>query len=315
MTFTKATKRAAKLRLAIAGPSGGGKTYSSLAIGTALAEMEGGRVAFVDTEHGSASKYADIFDFDVLEMTAPFHPDRFVQALQDAAAAGYPVVILDSLSHAWNGPGGLLEIVDEIAKRQRSSANTFSAWKDATPIQNRLVEALLSTQVHIIAAMRAKQEYVIEQEERNGRIVNVPKKLGMAPVQRDSFEYEFDVFGEMDMQNNLIVSKTRCPALAGRVIAKPGRELAETLRAWLSDGAPAVDLDAEPRPTISDRISALIAKFADPAVELTAGQRKIVKIATSVAHAKDAHPAHLAEALDRLEKIDQEVSSLNGASA
>ena len=129
--FKQAVKHESKLRLAIAGPSGSGKTYTALAMAAAL----GGPVAVVDTEHGSASKYADLFAFDVLEMEAPFHPDRFIQAIREAAAAGYKTIILDSLSHAWNGQGGLLELVEDAQKRMKN-ANSFAAWRDVTPIQN-----------------------------------------------------------------------------------------------------------------------------------------------------------------------------------
>lgn len=233
--FQKAVKHEARLRLALAGPSGSGKTYTALALATHI----GQRVAVVDTEHGSASKYADLFEFDVVNFEAPFHPDNFVDAIQAAAAAGYDVLVLDSLSHAWSGPGGLLEIVDQIAKRMKTT-NSFAAWKDATPIQNRLVEAILSAPIHIIATMRSKQEYALEQDS-NGR--TRVRKVGMAPVQRDSFEYEFDVYLDMDIDNNAIVGKTRCPALTGKVINRPGAELAETLRDWLQ-GAPA----PEPQP-------------------------------------------------------------------
>lgn len=234
--FTKAVKHEAKLRLAIAGPSGSGKTYSALAIASSLAGD--GRIAVVDTEHGSAAKYADIFNFDVLEMTAPYHPDRFAEAIREASQAGYSVVILDSLSHAWNGAGGLLDIVESISRRMKT-ANSFAAWKDATPIQNAFIEAIVSAPLHIIATMRSKQEYVLEAVERNGRTVTQPKKVGMAPVQRDGFEYEFDVFFDMDIDNNAIVSKTRCPSLAGQVIQKPGGQVATVLKDWLS-GVPAV---------------------------------------------------------------------------
>ena len=229
--FKQAVKHESKLRLAISGPSGSGKTYTGLTVATALAN--GRPVAVIDTEHGSASKYADLFAFDVLNLSAPFHPDRFVDAILDARAAGYAVVVIDSLTHAWNGQGGLLEIVDEIARRMKS-ANTFAAWKDATPIQNRLIEAIVSSDIHIIATMRSKQEYVLEQVERNGRTTTQPRKVGMAPVQRDGMEYEFDVYLDMDIDNTAIVAKTRCPALAGRAIQKPGKELADTLREWLT---------------------------------------------------------------------------------
>ena len=102
--FQKAVKQEAKLRLAIAGPAGSGKTYTGLSIAQSLAN--GGKIAVLDTEHGSASKYADLFDFDVMEMDPPFHPDRFAAAIREAQGAGYKVIVLDSLSHAWNGTGG-----------------------------------------------------------------------------------------------------------------------------------------------------------------------------------------------------------------
>jgi DNA polymerase III delta prime subunit len=235
--FKKAVKREAKLRLAIAGPSGSGKTYTALAIAQAF----GGSVAVVDTEHGSASKYADLFGFDVLEMEAPFHPDRFIQAIREAAAAGYTTIVLDSLSHAWNGQGGLLELVEDAQKRMKTS-NSFAAWKDVTPIQNRFIEGIVSAPIHVIATMRSKQEYVQEKDDRTGR--TTVRKVGMAPVQRDGFEYEFDVFLDMDINNNAIVSKTRCPALTGKVFTKPGGDVANILMDWLH-GAPA-PVNAQP---------------------------------------------------------------------
>lgn len=227
--FTKAVKHDAKLRLAIAGPSGSGKTYTSLAIATAL----GGPIAVVDTEHGSASKYADLFQFDVLELHAPYHPDKYIEAIQNAAFVGYKVVILDSMTQAWNGEGGILELVEQAGKRQRTP-NGYTAWADVTPIQNRLIEAIVSTKIHIIATMRSKQEYVQEKDDRGKSVI---RKVGMAPIQRDGFEYEFDIFFDMDVENNAIVSKTRCPELTGKVIAKPGKQVAAILSKWLN-GAP-----------------------------------------------------------------------------
>lgn len=227
--FQKAIKQEAKLRLAIAGPSGSGKTYTALSIGTHL----GSKIAVVDTEHGSASKYADKFQFDVLNMDAPFHPDRFIQAINEAKSAGYDVIILDSLSHAWNGSGGLLEVVDNIAARM-NRPNTFAAWKEGTPIYNRLIDAILQADIHVIATMRSKQDYVLEVNE-NGK--QAPKKVGMAPVQREGFEYEFDVVMTMDADNLGIVTKSRCSEIAGGVYRKPGADVAGILKSWLT-GAP-----------------------------------------------------------------------------
>lgn len=236
--FQRAVKFESRLRLAIAGPSGSGKTYTSLAIATAL----GGRIALVDTEHGSASKYADLFDFDVLNLDAPFHPDRFVDAIRAAQAAGYQVLILDSLSHAWSGPGGVLEMKEQFAKLRQY--NDYTAWGPAGDLQNRLVQAIVRSDLHVIATMRSKTSYAMDEVIEDGKKRTKVTKQGMAPIQRDGFEYEFDVFIDMDIDNNAIVTKTRCPELNGRVFKKPGADVAEILSAWLK-GQPA----PEPPPT------------------------------------------------------------------
>ncbi len=256
--FQKAVKHESKLRLAIAGPSGSGKTYTALAVGSQL--VPGGRIALIDTEHGSASKYADLFAFDVLELHAPFHPDRFVEAIKDAGKAGYDVLIIDSLTHAWNGEGGLLDVVEEIARRMKTT-NTFAAWKDATPIQNRMIEAIVGAPLHVIGTMRSKQEYVLETVDKGGRTITVPRKVGMAPEQRNNMEYEFDVYLDMDIENNGIVQKTRCPALTGRVLPKPGADLAGVLREWLS-GEPAPD------PRLAAMQANTLPAFADAAYRI-----------------------------------------------
>lgn len=233
--FKKAVKEETKLRLAIAGPSGSGKTYSALSVGTAL-----GRAAVLDTEHGSASKYADIFDFDVVNLAPPYHPDRFIEAIKAAGAAGYDVIILDGISPAWSGAGGILEIVDREA--QRMKGNSYAAWGKGTPIHNTLIEAIVSAPIHVICTMRSKQEYVLV--ERNGK--STPQKMGMSPVQRGDIEYEFDVYLDMDIENNAVVGKTRCPALQGAVIPRPGAQLAAVLSEWLA-GAPPQPRGAEPQ--------------------------------------------------------------------
>lgn len=224
--FQKAVKQEAKLRLAIAGVSGGGKTFTALTIAQTLSG--GGKVAVVDTEHGSASKYADQFDFDVMNIEPPFHPKRFLEAIKEAEQAGYSVVILDSLSHAWNGTGGILDIVDQAATRLKG--NSYAAWKEGTPIYNDLIDGIIRSDVHVIATMRSKQEYAQSTDESGKKKV---EKLGMSPIQRDGFEYEFDVVFNMDSDNTAIVTKTRCPALANSVIRKPNREVAEILTNWL----------------------------------------------------------------------------------
>jgi KaiC/GvpD/RAD55 family RecA-like ATPase len=236
--FKKATKTQSKLRMALYGVSGSGKTYSALAIAKGL----GGKVALIDTERGSASKYADLYDFDVLDMQPPYSPARYAEAIKAAEKEGYDILIIDSLTHAWSGEGGALQMVDNAAKRS-SSGNSYTAWRDVTPEHNRLIDAILQSTCHIIATMRSKAEYVLEEDSRGKK---VPRKKAMAPIQRDGMEYEFDVVAEMDTDNNMIVQKTRCPALSGQVFAKPNGAVSDALKAWLVSGAPPATATTEP---------------------------------------------------------------------
>ena len=232
MGFVKATKRQSKLRAAFVGIAGSGKTYSALAIGTKL----GVRVALIDTERGSASKYAGKFDFDVLELEV-FAPEHYVKAIHEAEAAGYDVVIIDSLSHAWTGIGGALEMKDKASMRQ--GENSFTAWRHVTPEHNKLVEAMLQCRAHLLVTMRQKTEYVIEENERGKK---TPRKIGMKPEQRDGLDYEFDLVGSINQDHAFVIEKSRLDEYApvGDVIVKPGEQLANRIKAWLEDGAPPV---------------------------------------------------------------------------
>lgn len=225
--FKPATKAQAKLRLALIGPAGAGKTYTALAIASTL----GKRVAVLDTERGSASKYADLFTFDTVTPET-FAPHVYQDVIKAAEAAGYDVLIIDSLSHAWSGKGGALEMVDDASKRQRSG-NTFSAWRDVTPAHNGMVDSIVSARLHIIATMRSKMEYV-QEKDANGK--TVVRKVGLQPVQRDGLEYEFDVVADLTTDNDMIIGKTRCSALKDRIFHQAGADVAAILNEWLSSG-------------------------------------------------------------------------------
>lgn len=227
LTFTKATKKQARARIAFEGPSGSGKTYTSLVTARAL----GQRIALIDTEHRSASLYADEFEFDTLPLDS-YDPQLLIQALAVAAAAGYDVVVIDSLSHFWMGVDGMLEQVDRAAKRS-SGGNTFGGWKDMAPVERRMLEAMLAFPGHVIATLRQKTEWVIEENERGKK---VPKKIGLKAIQRDGLEYEFTIVGDLNHDNELIVTKSRCKSLAGAVIRKPDEEFGRTILNWLEDG-------------------------------------------------------------------------------
>lgn len=221
--FKKATKTQIKLRLALSGPSGSGKTFSALAIASNL----GQRTAVIDTERGSASRYADLFEFDVLELES-FHPTKYIQAIKAAEIAGYEVVIIDSLSHAWIGKDGELDLVER-------AKNSFTAWKDVRPLERALIDAMLGCRSHLIATMRTKTEWVVEQNEKGKA---EPRKVGTAPLQTQGIEYEFDVAGELNLQNTLTITKSRCPALSGQMFVHPGKEIADALHQWLDSGIP-----------------------------------------------------------------------------
>ena len=225
--FQKATRKQAYLRLALTGPSGAGKTYSALLLAKGL----GGNIAFIDTEHGSGSLYSDLVDFDVVSLEAPFSPERYIEAIDAAIEEGYGVLIIDSITHEWNGKGGILEIVDTVTKASNSK-NSYFAWGEATPRHNAFIEKILQSPIHVIAAMRSKQDFILT--EVRGK--QVPKKVGLAPIQREGMEYEFTSVLDLTQGSNLAtVSKDRTriwgidPFL---VTEEDGQKLIE----WLNSG-------------------------------------------------------------------------------
>ena len=226
--FVKAQKFGGKVRMSIAGPSGSGKTYTALSIAQAL----GGRVAVIDSERGTASKYADRFNFDVLALNPPYSVERYIAAIN--AAKGYDVLVIDSLSHAWAGPGGVLEYVDNRSAAYHGS--TFGAWADGTKLQNKLVDNLLSVPGHLIVTMRSKVTYTPDKDEKGKPII---RKLGMQPIQRDGLEYEFDVKSSLLLPDHiLVIEETRCPGLDGKMFERTdGKDVAEILLNWLSGEA------------------------------------------------------------------------------
>lgn len=235
LQFKKAQRKGIFARIAIDGPTGAGKTYSALAIATGMLGESGKRIAVIDTERSSSDRYADVFDFDKMDLET-HAPDTYVEALKTVDSDIYGVVVVDSLSHAWIGRDGALEQVDKAAARSQSG-NKFTAWRDVTPMHNRLIDALLSLQAHLIVTMRSKMEYVLEEDERGKK---VPRKVGMAPQMREGVEYELDIVGDMDLENRLVITKTRASFLNRSVINKPGAELGRQILAWCGHVEPTV---------------------------------------------------------------------------
>lgn len=228
----KAVRTGQKARVALSGPSGSGKTWTALEAAQALADGQG--VLVIDTERGSASLYADEFDFDTIDWSPPYDPRELADVIAENDQ-NYGCIVIDSLTHYWEGEGGTRDIVDAAASRARG--NSFAGWKEGTPAQNDMVASLLQARCHVIATMRSKTEYVLETDSRGKQ---VPKKVGMAPIQRAGIEYEFTVTADLDIEHTLLVDKTRCRALSGRMY-KQGHthEMAATLAEWLASAEPA----------------------------------------------------------------------------
>lgn len=232
----KATRSQLKARVALDGPSGAGKTFTAIEWGTVL--QGDGRTLVIDTEHGSAEWYSDRWDYDVITWAPPYDPVDLAATILEAADT-YEVLVVDSLSHFWEGEGGTLDIVDAAA--QRAQGNSFAGWKVGTPALRHLMDTILQAKTHVIATMRSKMEYVLEEDSRGKK---VPRKVGLAPVMRQGIEYEFTLIGELDLEHRLVVSKSRCSALAD-VVVQPGQAAtaAATFLAWLSDGEDTISED------------------------------------------------------------------------
>lgn len=244
MLIRKAERKKAKLRLGISAPSGAGKTYSSLLIAYGITG-DWSKVGLIDTENGSGDLYAHLGEYMVLTLEAPYTPDRYIQAIKAFEEAGAEVIIIDSLSHAWAGEGGILDIQAAITAASKSG-NSYTAWREVTPKHNALVNTILQSKCHIIATMRAKTEYVMEEDERGKK---TPKKVGLAPIQRDGMEYEFTIMLDISHQHYASASKDRTGMFDGKAF-KPSVETGKQLKEWLETG---VDVEQR-RKEILDRV-------------------------------------------------------------
>lgn len=236
MKFAKAMRKKAKLRLALTGPSGSGKTYGALEIAKGL----GGKTALIDTEKGSASLYSDRFNFDVLELDPPFTPERFIEAIGVAQEAGYDNLIIDSITHEWSGTGGCLELLDVLAK-SKYRGNTWSAWSEITPRHNAFLDAILRSDLHIIATMRSKTE-TAQVDKGNGK--KGVDKLGMKSEQRDGVEYEFTTVLDLNHETHTaMASKDRTGLFSNAEVTQLNELTGKKLMDWLNDGRTKAEID------------------------------------------------------------------------
>lgn len=228
--FRKAQRKQAKLKIGISAPSGAGKTYSALLMAYGMCgDWE--KIAVIDTENGSAELYSHLGGYSVCQITPPFTPKKYIAAINEAVEAGFEVLIIDSLSHAWNGEGGLLDMQDKAAKASKSG-NSFTAWREITPEHNKLVDAVLQSDIDVIVTTRAKSEYVMTDD--NGK--KGVKKIGLAPVFRDGLEYELTVFFDISQEHIATASKDRTGLFDGQNF-KPTVETGKQLSEWRNGGA------------------------------------------------------------------------------
>lgn len=230
MQLRKTERKKAKIKMALQGASGSGKTYSSLLLAKGLCNGNLDKVAVLDTENGSADLYAHLGNYNVLSLVPPYTPEQYIQALNICEQAGIEVIILDSITHAWEE---LLQIHSELP------GNSFTNWAKITPRYRALVDKILQINAHVIATMRTKQDYVLNQKD--GKFV--PEKVGLKAVQRDGIDYEFTLVFDIDIKHFAISSKDR----TGLFISKPEFVITEKtgkkILDWCNMGTSVNDLD------------------------------------------------------------------------
>jgi hypothetical protein len=225
MELKKTNRSSARIRVALQGTSGSGKSYSALLLGYGLCK-DWSKIAVIDTEHQSSTLYSHLGDYNVLNLSAPYTPERYIEAIDTCEKAGIKVIIIDSLSHEWEGDGGILDMHSQLA------GNSFTNWSKLTPRHNNLVQKILASASHIIVTVRSKQDYVLT--EKNGK--QVPEKVGMKGVQRDGLEYDFTLFFELDIYNNATCTKDRTQLFNPRMPFKIDSSTGTKILDWCNAG-------------------------------------------------------------------------------
>jgi hypothetical protein len=253
MKFAKATRKKCKMKLSLQGPSGSGKTYSALLIAKGITGNLS-KVAVIDTENGSSNLYAKLGAYSVLNLEAPFTPEKYIEAIKCAKEQGFECVIIDSLSHEWFGTGGILEIHSNM------QGNSFTNWSKLTPRHNALIETIVGSDIHILATLRSKTEYVIQQV--NGK--NVPEKVGLKSVQRDDTEYEFTISFELNKNYMAVISKDRTELFKNQPELVLTEHVGKKIIHWCnSDDTAARNEDVRTRIMKCDSLSVLDELYAE----------------------------------------------------
>lgn len=235
MELRKATRQKAKIRLGLSAVSGGGKTYSAILIAKGLANGDLSKVALIDTENGSGDLYAHLGDYNVLPLEAPYAPENYIKAIKTCEDAGMEVIIIDSITHEWNGKGGILEIHGAM------TGNSFTNWGVVTPRHEKFKEAILQSKCHVITTVRRKQDYDMV-KDGNKTVIN---KVGLKEETREGFEYELTVNLELDQKHNATSSKDRTGLFAGQPHFTPSEETGRLILEWCESGVAPIVRDFE----------------------------------------------------------------------
>lgn len=221
--FQKAKKEKVWTKVLLGGASGSGKSYSALRLATGLAKKANSRIAAIDTEAGRIRYYANEFDFDDLQLEEPYTPQKYIDAINQAIDGGYKVLIIDSISHEWNYC---------VETHDKMPGNSYTNWQKITPMHNKFMEKVLQCPMHVIATVRGKDEYVLE--EKNGK--QTPKKVGLGYKQRDGVEYEYTVTFNIDQDTHVSsVSKDNTHIFEGRFEVLTEKD-GEALYDWANSG-------------------------------------------------------------------------------
>lgn len=223
----KATRQKAKIRLGLSAVSGGGKTYSAIIIAKGLANGDLSKVALIDTENGSGDLYAHLGDYNVLQLSAPFSPEKYIEAIKECEDAGMEVIIIDSITHEWEGKGGILEISNSM------TGNSYTNWAKLTPRHQAFIDSILQSSCHVITTVRRKQDYEMITNAQ-GKLV--PQKVGLKEVTREGFEYELTVNLELDSKHNATASKDRTGLFIGQPEFIPSDETGKLILEWCENG-------------------------------------------------------------------------------
>ena len=220
MNIRQAERKQAKIRLALQGPSGSGKTYSALLLAFGITGTWE-KIVIIDTENSSADLYADLGAYNVLPLTQPYTPERYIQAIHQCESEGMELIIIDSISHEWEGQGGILAIHGNMP------GNSFTNWNKVTPRHNAFIQAILQSPAHVVPTIRSKQDYVLS--EKNGKYV--PEKVGLKGVTREGTDYEFTIVLEIDLNHNAKATKDRTKVFLNqpefRITSETGAKIVE----------------------------------------------------------------------------------------